>query len=81
MGKLLKFAAPSDFADHQQQVDLAPVVRDCLVLVDHLISQHQITVTCQFDPVPPVRVDTGEIQQVIVNLVVNAVQAMGDGGN
>ena len=80
VGKLLKFAAPSDFADHQQQVDLAPVVRDCLVLVDHLISQHQITVTCQFDTVPPVRVDTGEVQQVIVNLVVNAVQAMGDGG-
>ena len=81
VGKLLKFAAPSDFADHQEQVDLAPVVRDCLVLVDHLISQHQITVTCHFDAAPLVRVDTGEVQQVIVNLVVNAVQAMGGGGD
>lgn len=80
VGKLLKFAAPSEFADHQQEVDLRPVVQDCLVLVDHLITQHNIAVTCQFEPVPLVRVDTGEVQQVIVNLVVNAVQAMGDGG-
>jgi two-component system NtrC family sensor kinase len=80
VGKLLKFAGPSEFADHQQEIDLAPVVQDCLVLVDHLITQHHIAVTCRFEPVPLVRVDTGEVQQVIVNLVVNAVQAMGDGG-
>lgn len=80
VGKLLKFAGPSEFADQEQEIDLAPVVQDCLLLVDQLISQHQIEVDCQFGPVPFVRVDTGEVQQVIVNLVVNAVQAMGTGG-
>ncbi|MGJ8547152.1 MAG: sensor histidine kinase [Sulfitobacter sp.] len=80
VGKLLKFAAPSEFSDYEETVTLEPVLRDCLVLVDHLMSRGGIEVTCDFAPVPLVRVDPGEMQQVIVNLVVNAVQSMRESG-
>ena len=80
VGKLLKFAAPSEFSDCEHNIALRPLVQDCLVLVDHLISRGGIEVHCDLDEVPPVRADSGEIQQVVVNLVVNAVQAMQGAG-
>ena len=80
VGKLLKFAAPSDFSDYHEGIDLRPIVQDCLVLVDHQISRGDIDVICEFEDIPLVRADSGEVQQVIVNLVVNATQAMGQQG-
>ena len=80
VGKLLKFAAPSDFSDYKQDVDLRPLVRDCLVLVDHLIARGNIEVVDDLENVPPVRFDAGEAQQVIVNLMMNAAQAMNGQG-
>lgn len=80
VGKLLKFAAPGDMEDFDGSAELAPVVGDCLVLVEHVIGKAEVTVETRLDPVPPVRIAPGEMQQVVVNLIVNAVQAMGQGG-
>jgi two-component system NtrC family sensor kinase len=80
VGKLLKFAAPGEIEDYGGSVDLVPVVSDSLVLVEHVIGKAEVEVASSLDPVPPVRIDPGEMQQVVVNLIVNAVQAMGSGG-
>ncbi|UOA34147.1 Signal transduction histidine-protein kinase AtoS (plasmid) [Sulfitobacter sp. DSM 110093] len=80
VGKLLKFAAPSEYSDIEHNISLRPLVQDCLVLVDHLINRGGIEVECVFEDVPTVRADSGEVQQVVVNLVVNAVQAMQGAG-
>ena len=80
VGKLLQFASPSEFSDCEHNIMLRPLVQDCLVLVDHLITRSGIDVVCTFDEVPSVRADSGEIQQVVVNLIVNAAQAMGGAG-
>ncbi|KGM86667.1 His Kinase A (phospho-acceptor) domain protein/HAMP domain protein/Histidine kinase-, DNA gyrase B [Roseovarius mucosus DSM 17069] len=77
VGKLLQFARPGDFGTFEEDVDLAAVLRDCLVLVDHVVTKagHQVTLDTQADT-PPVRINPGELQQVIINLVTNAAQAM-----
>ena len=80
VGKLLKFAKPGEFADMDETVALGPVLRDCLVLVDHLIVRNKIEVETHFEPVPDVRIDPGEMQQVVINLIINATQAMGHSG-
>lgn len=80
VGKLLKFARPSEFSDYDDTVALAPVVTDCLVLVEHVLSKGNIQVETRIQEVPVVRIDPGEMQQVVINLIVNAVQAMGDAG-
>ncbi|WP_299693738.1 cache domain-containing protein [uncultured Tateyamaria sp.] len=80
VGKLLQFARPGEFADLEQTVPLGPVITDCLVLVNHVISQSDIKVETRLDALHAVRVDPGEIQQVMINLIVNAVQAMGAQG-
>jgi two-component system NtrC family sensor kinase len=60
--------------------DLRTVVDDCLVLVKHVISQNEITVYKTLNPAPLVCVNAGEMQQVAINLIINAVQAMGANG-
>lgn len=80
VGKLLTFAQPGEYAEHDEVVDLHQVVRDCLVLVDHILSKGAIHVSAEFEEAPLVRADPAEIQQVVINLIVNATQAMGNQG-
>lgn len=80
VGKLLTFARPTEFSDYGETVALQPVVEDCLVLVEHVLIKGNIEVVTQFEKVLPVRIDPGELQQVVINLIVNAVQAMGAEG-
>ncbi|MCL6282643.1 cache domain-containing protein [Ruegeria sp. 2012CJ41-6] len=80
VGKLLQFARPGEFADLEQTVPVNPVITDCLVLVNHAISHGDIQVETQLRTDASVRIDPGELQQVLINLILNAVQAMGERG-
>lgn len=80
VGKLLQFARPTEFGTYEEFVDVASVTTDCLVLVDHIITKTNIQVETVFEGAPMVRINPGELQQVIVNLLVNAAQAMGQDG-
>nr|WP_206188486.1 cache domain-containing protein [Sedimentitalea sp. CY04] len=81
VGKLLQFARPTEFGAFEESVEIAPLVEDCLVLVDHVISKQDITVHRAFQEAPPVRINPGELQQVVINLVMNAAQAMSGAGD
>ncbi len=76
VGKLLQFARPSDFGTFEESVDIAQVLDDCLILVDHVIAKGDIRVSINRGDAPSVRINPGELQQVVINLIVNAVQAM-----
>ena len=82
VGKLLQFASPGSHTGLPGLTDLGRTLTDCVVLVEHLLSNKAITL--DLPPrdlaLPPVRIDPGEMQQVIVNLMVNAIQAMGPEG-
>ncbi len=80
VGKLLQFARPGEYAGYEQTVPLDRVIADCLVLVDHVLSKKQIEVKTDIQSAPSVKADPGELQQVVVNLIVNAAQAMKTGG-
>lgn len=80
VGKLLTFARHDPAFDQGRPIDLRAVVVDCLVLVDHVLGEAQVTVETDLAETPTVRIPTGEMQQVVINLVTNAAQAMGPGG-
>jgi len=80
VGKLLTFARPDHASDAGQPIALQPVIEDCLVLVDHVLSRAGVTIETYFAPCPEVRIPSGEMQQVVINLVTNAAQAMDPGG-
>jgi signal transduction histidine kinase len=61
---------------------LADIVEDTLVLVRLKLAQSKVTLRFE-PPAQPfvVEVHKGQIQQVLLNLMINATQAMPDGGN
>ena len=76
VGKLLQFARPSDYGKFEEYVNLRDVTQDSLGLVDHVYASRDIDVKLEFGNVPDVKINPSELQQVIINLIINAVQAM-----
>ena len=78
--QLLQYARPTEFGGYVSALDLNRTVADCLVLVAHLLSQTRITVERDLQATKPVGMNRQELQQVVINLLINAIQAMPDGG-
>jgi len=78
--QLLQFARPNEFAGYVDNVDTREVLEGCLVLVAHLLSRTHITLVRDFRATRAPALNRNELQQVIVNLLVNAIHAMPDGG-
>jgi two-component system NtrC family sensor kinase len=60
-------------------VDLAQVVEDALFLLQSSFKDGRFKVVRAFEPAVALG-NANQLQQIVVNLVVNALQAMGDGG-
>lgn len=60
--------------------DLRGLVDDALVLLEREMRKYRIGVDCQFNDVPPVIANPNQIQQILFNLLINARQAMPEGG-
>lgn len=59
--------------------DLAGLVHDAIVLIDRELRAHGVTTHVDVrDGLPPVVADAVNVQQVLVNLMMNAAQAMRD---
>lgn len=76
---LLKFARQS--TPTMQQRDLRETINGCLRLTDYLIRKGKVDAHSEV-PESPVWViyDSQQIEQVVINLIQNAVQAMPEGG-
>ncbi len=76
---LLDFSRPKDA--HPKEADINSIIQKTLTLVQNMIDVQNIETKVLLDAsLPPVFVDEHQIQQVFVNLITNAVQAMSSGG-
>lgn len=78
--RLLQFARPDEYAGYVETVVPADVVADCLVLVRHLLERADVTIERSDTASRTVEVSRTELQQVVINLMVNAIHAMPEGG-
>ncbi len=66
--------------DGFEPTDLVELLNEALVLLEREFSKYRIHVDTQFAAVPKVSANGNQIQQVMLNLLINARQAMSDGG-
>lgn len=78
--QLLQYARPTEYAGYVESIDVNRTLEDCLVLVTHLLAHTRIAVARDLQASARAGINRQELQQVVINLLVNAIQAMADGG-
>jgi signal transduction histidine kinase len=63
-----------------EPTDLAKVVDDSIVLLEREMAKYRVRIETNIEPVPMAMANGNQIQQVLLNLLINARQAMGSGG-
>ncbi|MBX3743844.1 MAG: PAS domain-containing protein [Verrucomicrobiae bacterium] len=77
--ELLSLSAGTEF--HSQPADVTAVLERSLRLMRNDLMAGKIELVCEFGPdLPPVPMDAAKMEQVFINFVLNATQAMPQGG-
>jgi PAS domain S-box-containing protein len=76
---LVQYARPS--GRDLEPVDLAGVVRQSVSICEHLVDRGGIALAVEVDPeLPIIQAIAGQLEQVLINLITNAVHAVENGG-
>ncbi|WP_291315544.1 ATP-binding protein [Desulfuromonas sp.] len=77
-GGLLSFSRGQGAA--KRWVDLNEILQDVLRLVRYEVTRHSIVLKESYGEVPVLQADPNKLKQVFINLILNAAQAMKEGG-
>lgn len=78
--QLLQYARPTEYAGYVEAVDVNQVLENSLVLVAHLLARTHIEVARELQATARAGINPQELQQILINLLINAIQAMPEGG-
>ena len=67
-------------SEHFELTDIATLIDESMVLLEREMQKYRISVDMHIDEVPEVSAIGNQIQQVLMNLLINARQAMSEGG-
>ncbi len=80
VSKLLQFSKPSEHAAEHELLEPSSLLLETLPLVQHLTKRQPVMVEKRFHSTRLIRANRGEIQQILVNIMINALHAMPGGG-
>ncbi len=78
--RLLQYARPVEYAGYLDDVDVNQVVEDTLALVKHELESKSAQIRIDYRACTPVRINRQELQQVLVNLLINASHSIAKNG-
>jgi signal transduction histidine kinase len=64
----------------RETIDIAGLVDEVLILTEKDLSKHRVRVETEFHDRPKAPAVPGQIEQILLNLIINARQAMPNGG-
>ena len=78
INRLLQYAHPDEYSGYMSMIDVNQVVEDTLKLVNHLRDESRFEIQRDLDATLLVEINPQELQQVLVNLLVNAIHVLPD---
>ena len=79
--RLLQYARPDEYAGYITKVNLNELIKNSRKLIRHLENEDFFKVELDLQATKQVEISAQEFQQVIVNLMVNAIHALSDSGD
>ncbi len=76
--ELLEFSNPDGFP--QKTVDINQTIHNVLILVKNDLLRHKIKLIQEISALVPIRVNEERIKEVFLNLIVNAIESIGNSG-
>jgi len=76
INNLLQYARPGDYAGYLYEVDVNTVVNNTLKLLKHMRNSYAFVVDLDLQASRVVRINEQELEQVLVNLMTNAIHAL-----
>lgn len=80
VNSLLQFSRPSPQPSDMQNIDVNLVIKDTLPLISYGLEKGSIVVRKRFRASHTVRINKYELQQVLINLIINASHAVSTAG-
>lgn len=81
INNLLQYSRPADYQAYDTAVDINQVVHDTLMLVRHDLDRKRINVGLDLRAARRISGNHQQFQQVLINLIINAVNASDEGGD
>lgn len=80
INNLLQYARPSEFSGYLSVIEVNSVVHDTLKLIKHLGTEVNFSVALDLIATRAIKINQQDLQQVLVNLIVNAVHVLPESG-
>jgi len=76
INRLLQYAHPDKYSGYVTTIEVNPLIEDTLELVNHLRQEHSIDIKLDLSATLMIEINPQELQQVLVNLLVNAIHSL-----